>query len=439
MAASVSQSGGAAGRGVFYGWWMTAVSFLFMMLIVGFALYGLPLFYPDWVNQFGWSRAQVTFGNTLAKIIVGPLFGFLAGWIIDRRGPRGVMLAGAVFAASALAGFSLLGASLAMLYAFFFLNALGYLCAGPLPNQVLLSHWFRRLRGRVMGIAYVGIGVGGMLVPWVVFFLNRHFHGDWRMTLRVLSVLFAVVMGLLLLVIRRRPADLGLCPDGDAEPGERAASAARPAVRLRDVVRTPAFWLLAAGSVLSIGAIGGVMQNLPLYLKDVVAEADFDLTKTRIMSLVLFSSIAGRLAMGWLADRFTKKYVMLLTYLIVAGAIPLLILSREYLGLLYVFAVCFGFGLGADYMLIPLMAGECFGLAALSRVLGIIITTDSVGEALMPFLTARLRDTTGSYAWGFCVLTGLALLGAVCIMSIRYHRGIPVSRLRLEAEGRLAG
>ena len=414
----------------FLGWRMVTVSFLFMMLIVGFALYGLPRYYPDWVKEFGWSRADIQFGNTLAKLIVGPLFGFLAGWVIDRRGPRGVMIFGAICAAGALLGFGLVGKSLPMLYAFFFLNALGYLCAGPLPNQVLLSHWFSRLRGRVMGIAYVGIGVGGMTVPWVIHGLIAR-CGGWRGSLMALSALFLVVMLGLILVIRRRPADVGQEPDGAAAPPAEALRHPAP-VRLGRVVRTPAFWLLTVGSLMSIGAVGGVMQNLALYLSDILPEAESKMAWTRIASLTLFSSIAGRIVMGWLADRVCKKYVMLATYLLVGSAIPVLLMARGQPALLYVFAVCFGFGLGADYMLIPLMAGECFGLGALSRVLGIIITTDSVGEAMMPYLVAHVRDTTGSYTGGLVLLTALAFIGAVAVSLIRYRDGVPASRRAVE-------
>lgn len=412
---------------VFYGWWMVAVAFLFMMLIVGFALYGLPLFYNLWVAEFGWKRADIQFGNTLSKLLVGPILGFLVGWAVDRYGPRGVMTAGAVLAALALLGFSW-ASSLGGLYLCFFSNALGYLCAGPLPNQVLLSHWFRRLRGRVMGLAYVGIGVGGMVVPWIIYFLNRGL--GWRGSLCVLSLLFALVMLLLLLFVRRCPADLGLSLDGDAQPA--GVSATLPPVRLWRIVCTPAFWLLAAGSVLSIGAIGGVMQNLALYIADLKPSAGVELTKTTVASLTLMASIAGRLTMGWLADRFTKKYVMLATYLLVGFSLPMLWLAQGCTPLLYVFAVTFGFGLGADYMLIPLLAAECFGLGTLSRVLGIIVMSDSIGEATMPYLVAHLRDTTGSYTVGFSLLTGLALAGAVAILLIRYRNGQPVSRQQIE-------
>ena len=398
----------------FYGWQIATVSFVFMMIIVGLSVYGIPLYYNLWVADFGWTRAQVQLGNTISKLIIGPVLGFLAGWLIDRRGPRGIMAAGALFAVTALIGFSLIH-DLRQAYLFFFFNALGYLCAGPLPNQVLLSHWFSRMRGRVMGLAYVGVGVGGMLVPWVIFALNRQF--GWRVGFRIIGVLVGVVLLSLLTVVRRRPEDVGALPDGADIPPPRVPGG--ETARVSQVLATPSFWLLAVGSILSIGAIGGVMQNLALYLADILPKAEVELTKTTIASLALLFSVAGRIVMGWLADRYPKKNVMLATYALVSCAIPLLVLARTVPALLYVFAVVFGFALGADYMLIPLMAAECFGLAALSRVLGLIVMSDGVGEATSPYFVAYLRDHTGSYSMGFLLLSAVALLGAAAILGVR--------------------
>jgi sugar phosphate permease len=416
---------------VFYGWWIAAAAFIFMMMIVGFVLYGLPQYFDRYIAEFGWKRAEIQWGNTMSKIIVGPVLGFAAGWAIERFGPKSVMVSGAMFAGIALVGFSFM-TSISQLYFFYFFNALGYVCAGPLPCQVLLSNWFSRMRGRMMGIAYVGIGVGGTIVPWLILNLNQSF--GWRGSLRILAlIVFGTLLLLALFVIKRRPADLGLLADGDKEvPGTAARQL--PQIKLARVVRTPEFWLLGVGSVFSIAAVGGITQNLPLYITDIRPPEEAQFTKATVSSLVLFSSIAGRLTMGYLADRFVKKHVMLATYILVGCSIPLLVMSHDYPSLLYVFAVTFGFGLGADYMLIPLMAAECFGLAALSRILGLIITSDSIGEALMPYLVAHIRDQSGSYAPGFYLLTGIALIGAVAILSIRYRGGVPVSRLQLELQ-----
>jgi len=130
---------------------------------------------------------------------------------------------------------------------------------------------------------------------------------------------------------------------------------------------------------------------------------------------VLTASLAGRLAMGWLADRLPKKLVMLLIYLLVAGSIPLLYLAATP-GMIYLFALVFGLGLGGEYMVIPLMAAELFGVRVLGRAMGIILTADGVAEAVAPVLVGRLRDVSGTYASGFATLIAFALAGAVAIL-----------------------
>src|SRR5271168_3975615 len=131
---------------------VTVSAFLVLFCIVGMALWGLPFYYDFMVQQFGWTRAQVTSGNALSKLVVGPLFGFIAGWMVDRFGPRKLMLAGILMAGAALIGLGSVS-TLGMFYFFYFFNALGYVCGGPLPNQVLLTRWFQKSRGKAMGIA----------------------------------------------------------------------------------------------------------------------------------------------------------------------------------------------------------------------------------------------------------------------------------------------
>ncbi|MBA2356146.1 MAG: MFS transporter, partial [Acidobacteria bacterium] len=172
------------------------------------------------------------------------------------------------------------------------------------------------------------------------------------------------------------------------------------------------FYLLLVGSMCSIGAVGGTMQNLKLYLTLDQQYGQGEVA--RILSLVLAGSIVGRLLMGWLADQWARKYVMLLIYLIVAAAIPLLLWADSWT-MLHVFAVLFGIGLGGDYMIIPLMAADLFGVQRLGRVMGFVLTADGVAEAVSPMLVAGIRDRGGSYRPGFLLLLALALLGAVAV------------------------
>ncbi len=369
--------------------------FLALFAIVGFALYGLPRFYPFWVEELGWTRQQVTSGNAYSKIVVALAFGVLAGRMVDSWGPRRIMLAGIVIAGGALIGLSYVR-SLAAFYFFYGFNALGYVLGGPLPNQVLLSRWFDRGRGKAMGVAYLGIGVGGALVPLLAGALTEAF--DWRGAIRALGVLMIIVALPAAWFVR------------EPEAATRAAASAAPP--LRGLLSRPAFYFLMIGSMASIGAVGGTIQNLALYLRldRKFSQGTIDTT----LSLILLGSIVGRLTMGWLADRWPKKRVMLLIYVIVAVSIPPLFFASTPAAL-GVCAFLFGIGLGGDYMIIPLMAAELYGLAIMGRVMGVVLTADSVAEAMVPMGVATLRDQTGSYTTGFMVLVGLAALGAAAV------------------------
>jgi sugar phosphate permease len=380
-------------------------AFFALFSVVGLALYGLPLYYDFMVREFGWSRTMVTSGNALSRLVVGPVFGFGTGWIVDRFGPRRLMMAGILMAGSALVGLGAISA-LWMFYLFYLLNALGYLCGGPLPNQVLLSRWFDRTRGKAMGFAYLGIGIGGALVPMLANALTQRI--GWRGSLQVLGVLVVLIALPLAYFVKEAPA---------AAPKNKASSAEarRPARSLPSVggvLRSPAFYLLAIGSMCSIAAVGGTNQHLKLFLSLDRGYAQGD--AARVISLVLACSIAGRLLMGWLADRMPKKFVMLLIYLLVASSIPLLLIASSETPI-YLFAVVFGIALGGEYMIIPLMAGELFGVNVLGRVLGIVLTADGVAEATAPMLVGYLRDSRGAYNAGFLTLVGTALAGAVAI------------------------
>lgn len=378
---------------------VTITSFLALFAIVGIALYGLPFYYDYMVRELGFTRTQVTSGNALSKLIVGPLFGFFAGWFVDRFGPRKLMLAGIVMAGVALVGLGNMS-TLSMFYFFYLLNALGYVCAGPLPNQVLLSRWFDKSRGKAMGIAYLGIGIGGALVAQLSARLARQF--GWRVALSSLGVLIIVIAFPLALFVKESPSGTptGLKPKASPAP-------------IGWVLSSPKFYLLMVGSMCSIGAVGGANQHLKLLLG---LDLHFtDQQVANVASLILVSSLVGRLLMGWLADHFPKKYVMLLIYLIVAAGISLLFFASVP-GVIYLFAIVFGIGLGGDYMIIPLMAGELFGVKVLGRLMGIVLTADGVAEAAAPMLVGKLRDQLGTYGIAFMVLLVLALVGSVAIM-----------------------
>jgi sugar phosphate permease len=374
-----------------------AASFFSLFSLVGFMFYGLPFFYDFWVKDFGWSHATVTSGNAVGKIVMG-LFAFAAGWIIDRFGPRRVMLVGILIGGGAVIGLSMI-TSIWQFYFFYILTALAYMTAGPLPNQVLISRWFDKSRGKAMGVAYLGIGIGGMIVPQVNKFLIDHL--GWHNAMMMLGVLMILIAFPMVWFVK---------DNNENKPEEIRTR--EPKVPLKTIFKNRNIYLLIIGSMCSIGAVSGTSQNLKLFLS-----LDLNYSQqlaANLISIVLASSLVGRLFMGWLADRWPKKYVMILIYIIVAGSLPLLYFASTP-GIIYVFAFFFGVGLGGDYMIIPLMAAELFGVRVLGRIMGIILTADGFGEALSPLLVGWLRDRGGSYTNGFTALIILAIIGAIAI------------------------
>lgn len=392
---------------------VVATAFFALFCIVGLALWGLPYYYDFMVRQFGWSRAQVTSGNALSKLVVGPVFGFIAGWMVDRFGPRRMMMAGILMAGLALIGLGSIS-TLGGFYFFYLCNALGYVCGGPLPNQVLLSRWFDKARGKAMGLAYIGIGLGGAVVPWISNLLVHEF--GWQTALRILGIIIVVVAFPMAFFLREAPAgSAARAKNGTGKQEDRLGAE----TAVRGAFTGLPFYLLALGSMCSIAAVSGTQQNLKLYLS--LDQHYTQLASARILSLVLTFSIVGRLLMGWLADHIPKKQVMLLIYLLVAAAIPLLYLAPLQ-GAVYVFAAIFGIGLGGDYMIIPLMTADIFGVRILGRLMGVILTADGVAEAVAPWIVGWLRDASGNYKIGFAVLIAMALVGALAVSALPKQR-----------------
>jgi sugar phosphate permease len=375
-----------------------ATGFLSLFSIVGIMFYGLPFFFDFWVTDFHWTRATVTSGSMFGKIIIGPLFGFVAGWFVDRFGPRKLMLSGIMMCGLAVIGLSRM-TSLWEFYALYLLMALGYMCGGPLPNQVLTSRWFDKSRGKAMGIAYLGIGVGGMLVPQIAKWLNMHM--DWRSSLVYLGIFMIVISFPMAWFVRENPA--GTLKEDNADEHR---------LHFRSILKSAPFYLLALGSMCSIGAVAGISQNLKLFFSLDLKYSQGQ--SANIISLVLGTSIIGRLLMGWLADRYPKKYVMMLIYMLITTSIILLYFASTP-GIIYLFAIIFGIGLGGDYMIIPLMAAELFGVKVMGRVMGLVLAIDGLAEAFGPILAGWLRDRSGSYGSGFAALIFLSVIGTIAV------------------------
>src|SRR5215472_11306449 len=234
---------------VYYGWWIVVAAFLNLFFVVGILFYGFPVFYPYFVESLGFTRAQVTQGFLLGFLFAGLPFGILAGTLIDRIGARIVLLAGI-----GLVGLSLLlMGRMSHFWEFEVLcivEVIGYVLAGPIANQVLVSRWFGRRRGRAMGYAYLGLGLGGAAAPKLVNFLAQSL--GWRHGLELLgTIILLVLCPVGIWVTQSSPKDISIEPEACGEAMHLGTSAG-----VEPAVHKVTFWLIVGGATLAIGAIG---------------------------------------------------------------------------------------------------------------------------------------------------------------------------------------
>jgi len=392
---------------VFYGWWIVAAAFLNLFFAVGMIFYGFPVFYPALVASLGFSHAQTTQGFLVGFLVIGPPFGLLCGYLIDRFGARLVILLGI-----GLIGLPLIAMGFVRHFWEYevtcILEVLGYVLAGPISNQVLITQWFCARRGMAMGIAYLGLGLGGVASPLIINSLLHAF--GWRIAIEIIGaaeLLFLYPIGIL--VTRSSPSDLGLEPDGvAAEDGTDARPGTGPARwAFLKVLRSRDFWLITAGSGLVIGAMNAVIQNFIFFLE---GHGYSSTQASRFLSVLLAMSLGGRVVIGLVVDRAKKKKnTMTLCYCLLGAAIPLLFLASMPT-MVVVFATIFGFAMGADYMLIPLVTVECFGVESLGKILALIVMGYSIGQWVGPWIAGRIYDSLRSYnpAWALMMLAAVA-------------------------------
>jgi len=416
----------------FYGWWIVATCFFTFGISTGLPYYNVAFFFDYFRDDHSWPISFVTLGAPVAVLLtiwVGPT-------IVPRFSPRLLIMAGTGLTFLSFQWFSRLSGAQWEYYGAWCLYMMGYFISGPIPHQIIISNWFKEKRGRAMGITYVGVAIvgsmGNKLGPW----LSKQM--PYTDALHYMSFILLLAWPLAFFLLRDRPSEMGQHPDGIApdHAAEAAAKAAAPAKTalaeaaastkgqtFAQLVKQMPFWLLLVGSAASIGSIAAVNFHMK-FVFEYQGFTDQD-ARNEIWGTasfwVLWASIAGRLLAGYLADKFPRKYVMLATYLVVAFAIPSLFLVHPNSeGYVYLFALVFGFAMGADYMLIPLMAADQFGLNSLARAMSAILPTDTIAQFWFPNLIERMRMLmfAGDYHSAMMAVFATAFIGAMAIAAL---------------------
>ena len=404
------------------------VSVVLNLLNTGVGFYAFSRFLPTLIDAFDTSTAAIA-GVASVLMLVAGLAGPLVGKLTDSYGPKKVIVLGAVVAAAAFMLLSLARAvwHLYVLYAFV---GLGLSAAGFIPASVAISHWFVKRRGLAMGISTTGMSIGAMLISPLTGYLIESI--GWRGAFLVLGIMTAVFIILpIVLVMRSRPEDMGLLPDG-ADHVE-ADTAAEPAATTDGVgatgdreekwtpsraFRTPSYWLLLLAFFLSSMVVAGVLQNEVNFLTVMgipMATATFALGFTGGMGGV------GKLAFGFLADRLNPRGAAIVCFAMQLVGVVVLIMTHSP-AMVWVFVFVYGFSMGGNVAVQPLVTGQLFGIASFGAVFGWVALAGAVGSSVGPVLGGAIYDISGSYAMAFVVFLVVYALATVAILLARSPR-----------------
>ncbi len=406
----------------FYGWWIVAASSIIIFFSTGIVFYTFGVFMKPLEAHFGWSRATISL-SVVAWALVYGFSGPLVGVFIHKYGAKTVIAVCATFTGVCY----LLLSGMSQLYQLFVLMTIvGLGSAGItlIPNQTLISNWFEKYRGRAMGIMMMGIGFGGLLMPQLA---NKMIDAySWRTSFFVLGLLIlSAIIPVTLLLVRTKPSDMGLRPDGigsdEGDDADHASEQDTGAVGLtvKRSLRTSTFWLLFVAFALLVFGESGLILHFVAFADDAGVSAQ---TASFFLGLTAGISAPGRLGFGYLADRWNPRTLIAFTHGLHAVAVLILVVVFLKMGIrsplvLGVFSVIYGISLGGSAVLLPVMTGRCFGILNFSKVLGILMTGFALGVIGGPFMAGVIADRTGSYEMAFTIFV-IAFAVAAAVIAL---------------------
>ena len=401
----------------YYPWLMALLGMMVLMVSNGLIVTGLTVFDESLLNEFGWSRGELKLRDLITLVLAGWMAPFL-GAVIDRVGPRKLILAGLVLLSILYAAYANIQ-SLAHIYLIHVGFAAVLVAAGLNVVVIFVSQWFHTNRGTAIGIALVGTSLGGMVFPKLGVHMMQSM--DWR-TAFLWQAAVPLVAMLVAYLFARSPRPGGILPWG-ADKMVAATGAApvgvggRPDLTYSQALRTRTFWALSITAMATFFSIMAASANLFLHMRDL----GFTPQQAGNGLGVMFGlAMVGKFVFGMLGDLFPAKRVFLFNLAIMAfGALILMTMRAD---LLWYALILFGLGWGGLYTMIQLLAVTAFGLSAAGKILGTITLLDATTAGLGIWLAARIFDVTGSYKPAFqliFVLIVLALLAATLVRDER--------------------
>lgn len=401
---------------IFYGYYIILVSFLCFFIFSGAGFFSFSLFVTSLQKEFNWSRGGIMLAFTIFFLILA-LSSPVIGKVFDKYGAKKVIVGGGMITTI---GFILLSQvnNLLTFYIYYAIVGVGISSLGQIPASAVVSNWFRQKRGLAIGIAAAGAGVGGIvLAPIIGGYVIPAF--GWRAAYLTLGAIsFIVVVPISIVLLKTRPSEMGLRPDGASEAAEIKAQTYKRGLTLRESLHTPAFWLISISFLLSQFSLVGVMQTQVPYLQD----TGFPVVQASgALGFVGLGTTIGKLLFGWLCDRIKPKYVCAIGLGLQVTAIFILMNVKVSTPLVLIWGYAVTMGLGASSWLptMSMLTSTCFGLAAYGAIFGMVSLVQNIGAAIGPLFAGSLFDLMKTYQTAFAIFLALYVIAVPAILLVR--------------------
>ena len=415
-------------RGMFYGWKLVGVSGFVMVVTTTPMFHAMGLWFVALESAFGWNRTQLSVAFALTRI-EGGILGPVEGYLVDKLGTRRMVFIGLTIMGI---GMLMLGQtrSLWMFYMAYLVMALGQGLGSWLPLMTMLNEWFNRKRAMAMGWSNSISRFGSLLlIPAIAWSIDPETDTlGFRMTATIIGVFLIIIAYPLSRLIRNRPEDWGLLPDGDTpapkdtangtseSDGAPTPDASELGFTVKQALWTPAFWFISIGHGFTSMVLIALMAHLAPMLTD---RGHSIQTAAFVVTAYTATSMFFQLIGGYVGDRVPKRIALFVFTSIQAAAVFVLTYGPETLMIAYVFAVLFGIGFGGRNPLTVSIRGEYFGRRSFGKIMGVSQVPMNVLLFIAPTMAGILRDRQGDYTTAFGILAVLNVFGAILFLMAR--------------------
>ncbi len=404
--------------GIFYGWWIVAVSAAGLFLGAPLLVFSFSVFFKPLVLSFHASRAAVSFAFSLTNI-TGALWIPLSGMLIDRLGAKRIIISMTLFYGLVLIAALWVGSGIWQLYLFFSFLGLA-LSSGPspVPYGVVISHWFNRHRGLALGLSMLGIGLGSIVVPILAQHLISIF--GWRITYAIFGgAVLLLPVPIVAALLQNDPAQRGLQPDGDeTTPSSLASPKDKQGVTWHEIWHSPTFWMMICIFSLTGASVHGAILHMAAIFTDRGVSPERAAIATSLVGAAL---TVGRLGSGYLMDHIFAPRVAILFY--GATTLGLAILWAGNSGtpaLAASFLV--GLGMGAEVETMGYMISRYFGLRAFGTAFGLAFGAFMLAGAAGVLLMGEGFDRFHSYTVPLAAFCGAMVLALLLLSRLGPYR-----------------